>query len=96
MSNAVLLSSTNFCLSLGISSLCPHLKLIFILLFEDDELIVSKEGGGMNPSDGREGGDNRDGGSDKSPPELAESCLRELVGRVTYSRIGSVVRPLLV
>uniref|UniRef100_A0A6A7FW16 Protein EFR3 homolog B-like n=1 Tax=Hirondellea gigas TaxID=1518452 RepID=A0A6A7FW16_9CRUS len=55
-----------------------------------------KNGGGKSP-EGQEATDGGgEGGNDtKSPPELAESCLRELVARVTFSRIGSVVRPLL-
>ncbi|KAF2352010.1 Armadillo-type fold [Trinorchestia longiramus] len=51
------------------------------------------EGGESNTEDAVEGTGQS---TNKTPPELAESCLRELLARVTFSRIGSVIRPLLV
>lgn len=36
-----------------------------------------------------------DGTELESPPSLAESCLRELVGRASFGHIRSVLRPVL-
>lgn len=67
-------------------------------LRKDDRSVKNKRdsdtAGGDAPKP--ESQDSGDAGANKTPPELAESCLRELLARVTFSRIGSVIRPLLV
>lgn len=80
-------------------------KLVPALLYNIQEAPALQGGGEASTDEGRPGDgattiesstDGTEGsGSSKSPPALAESCLRELVARVTFSRIGSVVRPLL-